>query len=66
MKILEFLIQNVGTIAVSLVLAFIVALLVWSLVKDKRAGRSGCGGGCQGCPMSGKCHGGANGESKKS
>ncbi len=47
---------NIGTIIVVLLVAAVVALAVWSMVRDKRKGKSSCGCGCSGCPMSGKCH----------
>ncbi len=48
--------DNIGTIAVLAVLVAVVVLIVWKMVKDKRNGKGSCGGGCVGCPMSGKCH----------
>ena len=42
--------------AVLAVLAALVALAVWSLLRDKKKGKSSCGGNCGACPMSGKCH----------
>lgn len=52
---LHWLSANLGTIAVALILAAVVALVVRSLVRKKKAGSSCCGG-CSGCPMNGKCH----------
>ncbi len=56
---LAWLAANLGTLVVLLVLTGIVAAIVWSMIRDKRAGKSSCGGncaGCSGCSMSGKCH----------
>ncbi len=53
--IIEFLKNNLGTIAVLAVVILIVALLVVKLVKDKKAGKGGCSCGCSSCPMSGSC-----------
>ena len=47
---------NLLTIGVILVLAAIVFAIVFSMIRDKRKGRSSCGSGCAHCPMAGKCH----------
>ena len=52
---MDFLIQNMGTIAVLLVLAVIVGLIVNKLRKDKKSGKGGCGCGCSGCAMKDSC-----------
>ena len=47
--------NNMGTIIVLIVLAIIVALIIRSMVKDKKAGKSlQCGGDCSKC--GGHCH----------
>ena len=59
---LEWLTANLGTILISAGLIVIVALIIRSIVRDKKAGISSCGakcGGCGACAMAGKCHGGA-------
>ena len=43
-----------GTVIVGGVLAIIVGLLVWKMVKDKKAGKSSCGGDCAHCKGCGK------------
>ncbi len=48
--------ENIGTIAVILVLLFVSLLIVIRLVKNKKEGRSSCGCGCSNCPIQGKCH----------
>ncbi|MBO7663204.1 MAG: FeoB-associated Cys-rich membrane protein [Clostridia bacterium] len=48
--------ENAGTIAVSLVLAGLVAWIIMKLRKDKKQGKSSCGGSCGCCPMAGSCH----------
>ena len=53
---LQWFPENAGTIAVSLILAAVVAAIIVKLRKDKRQGRSSCGGNCGCCPMSGSCH----------
>ena len=54
---LMWITENGITIAVLAVLAALVGLAVWSLLRDKKKGKSSCGGNCGACPMSGKCHG---------
>lgn len=46
---LEFLAQNYGSILVGAILLAIVVLIIRKLVKDKRAGKSSCGGNCSAC-----------------
>ncbi len=53
---LDWLANNIGTIVVTIILAAIVAVIVYRMVKDKKKGKSSCGCGCANCPMSGKCH----------
>ena len=43
-------------VLVLIALIVIVALIIISMVKDKKAGKSSCGHGCQNCAMHGKCH----------
>ena len=38
-----------GTIIVGLILVLIVALIIRSMVKDKKSGKSSCGGNCGAC-----------------
>ena len=59
---LEWLAENIGTILITAGLIVIVALIIRSIVRDKKAGISSCGakcGGCGACAMAGKCHGGS-------
>ena len=51
----EFLQVNSGTIAVGLVVLFVLAAAVLKMRKDKKKGSSCCGG-CAGCPSQGMCH----------
>ena len=43
-----------GTIVVAVIIVFIVGLIIWKMVKDKRAGKHTCGGDCGSC--GGHCH----------
>lgn len=55
---MEFIIANLGTIIVGLIVAVIVGLAVYSLAKNKKKGKSscGCGCGCGHCPNNSSCH----------
>ena len=44
-----------GTVIVALVLVAVVGLIIWSMVKDKKKGKSTCGGNCAHCSAN-CCH----------
>lgn len=52
---LAWLGNNIGTILVVLVLAGVVALIVWNLRKEKKAGRHACCGDCGHCSACKTC-----------
>ena len=52
---MEFITQNLGTIAVLLVLAVIVGAIIIKMRKDKKQGKGSCGCGCSGCAMRDAC-----------
>ena len=41
---MPFIVENIGTIVVAIILIAIVALIVWSMRKDKKNGKT-----CSGC-----------------
>ena len=47
---------NLPTILIIAGLILFFGLLVYSLIRDKRKGKTSCCGGCAGCAMAGKCH----------
>ena len=47
-----------GTLAVGLLLAAAVAAVIMNSLKNKRAGKSSCGGSCASCGMGQSCHSG--------
>lgn len=51
---LSWLSQYLGTIIICLVLVVVFGLLLWSLIRDKKKGKSSCGGCCSSCAMG--CH----------
>ena len=53
---LTWLTNNLATILITLVLIAIVAAIIIGMRKDKKAGKSSCGGNCAHCAMAGKCH----------
>ena len=52
-----WLAANYGTVLVLLAVILIVGLVIRSMVRDRRAGRTSCGKNCSHCAMAGKCHG---------
>jgi hypothetical protein len=52
---MEFITQNIGTVAVLLVLAVIVGLIINKIRKDKKLGKGSCGCGCSSCAMKDSC-----------
>ncbi len=52
---MTWLSQNLPTILICLGLAALVTLIVIGMIRDKKKGKSCCGG-CVGCSMSGSCH----------
>ena len=53
---LDWLMQNAATIIVGAIVATIVGLIVYKMIKDKKNGKTSCSCGCGGCPMSDMCH----------
>ncbi|MFG6322262.1 MAG: FeoB-associated Cys-rich membrane protein [Lachnospiraceae bacterium] len=53
---LTWLMENMATIIISMVLVLVVAAIIVSMVRSKRKGKSSCGCGCAGCAMNGACH----------
>ena len=57
---LQWICENIGTIAVGLVLLAVVILIVRIMMRDKKQGKSSCGGNCAGCAACGVCHNKSN------
>lgn len=53
---LTWLVSNAGTLLVSTVLITIVILIIVKLIRNKKKGKSTCGGNCTHCPMCRSCH----------
>lgn len=53
---LTWILENIATIIICVVLLAIVAAIIVRIVGDKKKGKSSCGCGCANCPVSGSCH----------
>ena len=53
---MQGIIENAGTIVVSLLLIGLVTVIIIRLRRDRKQGKSSCGGNCGCCPMAGSCH----------
>jgi len=47
--------DNIGTIAVLIILVLIVSLIIIKKIRDKKNGVSSCGCGCENCPSNSSC-----------
>ena len=52
---LAWLSANLINIALGLVIVLVVALLLRSMIRDKKAGKFSCGGNCASCGACGGC-----------
>ena len=48
--------NHIFTILIIAVLAAFFGWLVYTLIRDKKKGKTSCCGGCAGCAMAGHCH----------
>ncbi len=48
--------DNLSTIITAMVLVFAVICVVLVMLRNKKKGRSSCGGSCAGCVMASNCH----------
>ena len=55
---MNFIINNLGTIIVSVVVFAIIAGVIIHIVNNKKKGKSSCSCGCSGCAMKDSCHAG--------
>ena len=44
-----------GTILITIVLIALVAVIIRTMIRDKKMGRSSCGGSCASCKMCAAC-----------
>ena len=52
---LAWLSANLINIALVVFIALIVALLIRGMIRDRKAGKSSCGGSCASCGACGSC-----------
>ncbi len=52
---MTWIMANLGTILITLVLILIVTGIIFTLIRDKKQGRSSCGGNCAHCKMCTAC-----------
>ena len=57
---INWLLANLATVVLSLVLLLIVFLVVRGMIRDKRSGKSSCGCGCEGCSGCSTCSPGSS------
>lgn len=53
----KWIAENISTILVFAALLLIAVLIIRSLVRNKKQGKSSCGCNCAHCAMAGQCHG---------
>ena len=53
---LSWICENMATIIICAALTAVVIWIIAGMVRKKKEGKSSCGCGCSGCPMSGDCH----------
>ena len=53
---MQAIFENLGTVAVCLILAVIVTAVILVMRRDKKMGKSSCGNSCGACPMRDSCH----------
>ncbi|MCR5322190.1 MAG: FeoB-associated Cys-rich membrane protein [Lachnospiraceae bacterium] len=47
--------DNIANIVIVIILLTVIGLAVWSIIRNRKKGRSCCGGSCGGCMYSGSC-----------
>ena len=52
---MAWLAQNLGTILISIVLIALVTVIIRTMIRDKKMGKSTCGGSCASCKMCAAC-----------
>ncbi len=53
---IHFLMENLSTILISIVLLVVVVLVIRKMRNDKKAGKSSCSCGCGDCASADICH----------
>ena len=63
---LAWISANLASIVLTAVIVLIVGLLIFVMVRDKKAGKSSCGGNCASCASCGGCHACLRGSEERS
>ena len=50
------MLDSLPTILIIAALVLFFGFLLYTLIRDKKKGKSSCCGGCAGCAMAGHCH----------
>ena len=53
---LQWIQMNLATIVIAAALVVMVGAIVWYLRRQKKQGKSSCGGNCAHCALRGTCH----------
>ena len=53
---LAFLMKNLSTIIIAVIVIGILAAILVKMIQDKKKGKSSCGCGCENCAASEICH----------
>lgn len=51
----DWLVNNIGTILISICLLIIISLIIYKIIRDKKSGKSSCGCNCSNCALHHKC-----------
>lgn len=54
---MEWIIENIGTILVSLIVLAVIGGAAAVVIRNRRSGKGRCGCGCANCAMRAQCHG---------
>jgi hypothetical protein len=49
-------INNLGTIVVALIVLAVTGFVIYTMIRDKKKGKSSCGCNCGSCPSACSCH----------
>lgn len=52
---MDWIIGNIATILVTLILIGLITLVIRKMVNDKKKGITSCGTSCNGCALAGSC-----------
>ena len=53
---MDFIVNNMGTIVVGVMVLGVLGAIVLKMVSDKKKGKTSCSCGCGSCPNAGNCH----------